>query len=66
MPISQAVPSSTIGPSRIASIAFAPSMPGRSFAKIPRRSRRAERELVLVGHEDLEAVGAQRAAHSSM
>ena len=33
MPISHAVPSSTDGPSRIASSASAPSIPGRSFAK---------------------------------
>ena len=34
IPISHAVPSSTDGPSRIASIASACSIPGRSLAKI--------------------------------
>jgi len=34
IPISHAVPSSTDGPSRIASNASARSIPGRSFAKI--------------------------------
>ena len=67
MPISQAVPSSITGPSRIASIAFASSMPTRSFAKISAaRDVVAERELVLVGDEDVDALGAKRAAQSSM
>ena len=34
IPISHAVPSSTDGPSRMASMASARSIPGRSFAKI--------------------------------
>src|SRR5712671_849732 len=58
IPISHAVPSSTDGPSRIASMASARSIPGRSFAKIHAAVTR--RELVLVRNEDLEAVGAQR------
>ena len=60
MPISQAVPSSTMGPSRIATIASASSIPRRSFAKISAADGVAESELVLVRDEHLDAGGAER------
>src|SRR5262245_59612059 len=60
IPISHAVPSSTEGPSRIASIASAHSIPRPVLCEDARRCDvDARRELVLVRDEDLEAVEAQ-------
>jgi len=47
-------------------MASARSIPGRPSRRSTPRDVDARRELVLVRNEDLEAVGAQRAAHSSM